>query len=131
MAREVKTNDFFAALQAEQAANTPHIFALFCGEVDPSTGISWCSDCVKADPILREMIAKVPDSVLILHKITREDWKTPSKPHPFRSHPKLRLTALPTLVFYSQGGEVSRLVEEACYNKSEYQAFFDTILEDL
>jgi thiol-disulfide isomerase/thioredoxin len=41
------------------------IFILFCGSSDPVTGHSWCSDCVKAEPVIDKVAFEAKGGVLI------------------------------------------------------------------
>lgn len=47
-----------AAIAAAAAAGAATTFVLFCGAVDAATGVSWCGDCVEADPVIAAALAK-------------------------------------------------------------------------
>ncbi|KAJ1926180.1 hypothetical protein IWQ60_004020 [Tieghemiomyces parasiticus] len=49
-----------------------HVYVLFYAREVPATGVSWCPDCVKADPLVRQGIEKFPDSVLITYPFDRK-----------------------------------------------------------
>lgn len=97
---------------------------LFFGSEDPTTGTSWCPDCVIADPILRRACTTLrPDLVLYECPVgLRSEWKNQPQ-HPFRLHPTLRLARIPTLLFLEQGMERGRLVEADCSNATIVEAF--------
>jgi Eukaryotic protein of unknown function (DUF953) len=88
---------------------------VFFGSEDPQTGVSWCKDCVTADPILRSAcVSKRPDLTLFECPVgERSEWKQQPK-HPYRLHPALRLERIPTLIFIEHGVERGRLVEADC-----------------
>ncbi|RKP24717.1 hypothetical protein SYNPS1DRAFT_2118, partial [Syncephalis pseudoplumigaleata] len=68
------------------------------GSPSPATGLSWCPDCVDADPHIRTAIEALPDSLLILCPVgDRAAWKNQPQ-HPYRCHPAIALTAIPTLI---------------------------------
>jgi hypothetical protein len=52
----------------------------------------------------------------------RSAWKNQPN-HPFRQHPILRLTRIPTLVFIEGGLERGRLVEADCSQPAVVAAF--------
>ncbi|KAB0794958.1 hypothetical protein PPYR_11797 [Photinus pyralis] len=89
-----------------------HIY--FTGSKLPS-GISWCSDCVKAKPIVEEALKHAnPNSHFIVVDVgSREIWK--DRNCPFRTDPKTRLLVIPTLMRW---GHPQKLEGEQC-EKSE------------
>jgi thiol-disulfide isomerase/thioredoxin len=105
-------------------ANGGAALYLFFGSEDPSTGESWCPDCVIADPVLRRACTSLrPD--LVLHECPvgqRSAWKNQPE-HPFRLHPSLRIARIPTLVFIERGMERGRLVEADCAKADVVEAF--------
>eukprot|EP00299_Pterocystis_sp_00344_P011957 c5664_g1_i1.p1 GENE.c5664_g1_i1~~c5664_g1_i1.p1 ORF type:complete len:131 (+),score=26.87 c5664_g1_i1:29-421(+) len=105
------------------------VFLLVCGEIDAETGVTWCSDCAKADPIIHENLDKIKGYLLQIN-VSRADWKNQSSPHPLRTD-KLRITAVPTLVFFSDGHEVARLVEEECYDLDKVSSFMEAVNDEI
>ncbi|XP_029468257.1 thioredoxin domain-containing protein 17 [Rhinatrema bivittatum] len=85
------------------------VFVLFSGAKNEA-GISWCPDCMKAEPIVRENLQYLPeDSVFVHCDVGEKDcWKDPS--NDFKKN--LKLTALPTLLKY---GTPQKLVEDECF----------------
>jgi hypothetical protein len=97
---------------------------LFFGAEDPATGLSWCPDCVIADPLLRRACTTLrPDLTLYECPVgMRSEWK--NRPdHPYRLHPTTRLTRIPTLLFIADGLERGRLVEGDCAKPEVVEAF--------
>jgi hypothetical protein len=115
--------DADAALATVRAQQGEAVFLFFGGE-DPGTGISWCPDCVIADPVLRRTLAQArPDLAIYECPIaTRADWKG-GEPHPYRVHPAFRLARIPTAIRYVGGIEVARLVEGPCGDPAQVTAF--------
>lgn len=97
---------------------------LFFGSEDPTTGASWCPDCVIADPILRRACTTLrPDLVLYECPVgLRSEWKNQLQ-HPYRLHPTTRLARIPTLLFLEHGMERGRLVEGDCAQPAIVEAF--------
>jgi thiol-disulfide isomerase/thioredoxin len=112
-----------AQLTALTARGDAGLF-LFFGSEDPTTGASWCPDCVIADPVLRRACTSLrPDLVLYECPVgPRSAWKNQPE-HPFRLHPTLRLARIPTLIFLERGMERGRLVEADCAKGEVVEAF--------
>ncbi len=88
---------------------------LFFGSEDPVSGVSWCPDCVTADPLLRTACGLLRPEV-VLHECpvgTRGEWRDRSE-HPYRQHPVWHLERIPTLVHLRGHCELGRLVEADC-----------------
>jgi thiol-disulfide isomerase/thioredoxin len=97
---------------------------VFFGSEDPTTGESWCPDCVTADPVLRRACATLrPDMILYECPVgARSSWKNITE-HPFRIHPTLRIARIPTLLFLQDGLERGRLIEADCADPAVVEAF--------
>lgn len=66
-------------------------------------GSTWCKDCVKIEPFLKEFKVAYAGKVEIYKIDTRENEELSSS---------LNIRAIPTLIFYREGSEVgTRLVE--------------------
>ncbi|KAK3770138.1 hypothetical protein RRG08_007049 [Elysia crispata] len=101
--------------------NTGTVFVLFSGSLD-DTGVSWCPDCVKADPVIERNVDKAPeDSVFVhCHVGPRDYWKDQS--NEFRKDPQLYLKCVPTLL---RVGKPHRLEEEQCCSDDLVQMMFE------
>merc|ERR1712227_13456 len=88
------------------------VFVLFSGSKDKD-GVSWCPDCVTADPVIEEHIKIVEYDFVFIHCGVGERayWKDQS--NIFRTHQKLRLKSVPTLIKW---GTSMRLEEMQCAN---------------
>lgn len=102
-------------------ASSLHMFALFTGSLD-ADGESWCSDCVKADPVVIEGLKSAPEATCFItcYVGDRPAWKDPKCP--FRSNPDLKLKSIPTL---AKLGSPERLVEGQCADLSLVQMLFE------
>mmetsp|Transcript_29969 Transcript_29969/g.53171 ORF Transcript_29969/g.53171 Transcript_29969/m.53171 type:complete len:128 (+) Transcript_29969:98-481(+) len=101
------------------------VIAIFKGSTDPSTGVSWCDDCERADPFVHAALLKVTTDrpVLVCDVGLRDDWKGRPE-HIYRNHPSTRLSGVPTVIRYQFGHEVARLVEGQLLN----QAIVDEVI---
>ncbi|XP_022104598.1 thioredoxin domain-containing protein 17-like [Acanthaster planci] len=97
------------------------LFVLFCGDKDAS-GNSWCPDCVDAEPFVTSGLASAPDDGVFIYCSVgdRAFWK--DQQNGFRTHDKLKLSAVPTLLKY---GTSKRLVEEDCKKSDLVKMLFE------
>uniref|UniRef100_UPI00398F36F9 thioredoxin domain-containing protein 17 n=1 Tax=Pristiophorus japonicus TaxID=55135 RepID=UPI00398F36F9 len=82
------------------------IFAYFTGSKD-SKGVSWCPDCVTAEPIVHGELSKLPDGSIFIYCQTGDKSYWKNLENKFRTN--LKVTAIPTLMKY---GTPQKLVEE-------------------
>jgi hypothetical protein len=85
--------------------------AYFYGDYD-NDGVSWCGDCNVSKPHIEEaskIISNRTEPVLYKFPIERTSWK--DKSFLYRTHPKLKLTNVPTLLMFQKGSEFARLIE--------------------
>ncbi|KAJ1530747.1 hypothetical protein ONE63_005601 [Megalurothrips usitatus] len=117
---EISTfEDFTKLIVSLQDLKVP-IFAEFYGAHD-SSGKSWCPDCVKAEPIVEEVMkSSAPSTAHFLHVSVgeRSEWRDPNCP--FRTDSSLKLTCIPTLI---EWGTSRKLLEEDCADKKKVMDF--------
>eukprot|EP00058_Branchiostoma_floridae_P009365 XP_002594853.1 hypothetical protein BRAFLDRAFT_124440 [Branchiostoma floridae] len=112
MVVSVKVEGLSAFLEAVEKHKGKTIFALFTGSHD-AQGKSWCPDCVAADPVVEKCVKGAPeDAVFITCSVgDRATWK--DQKNDFRTHDKLKLTSVPTLMRWgTKSSLVSMLFEE-------------------
>eukprot|EP00245_Coleochaete_scutata_P005344 TRINITY_DN1881_c0_g1_i1.p2 TRINITY_DN1881_c0_g1~~TRINITY_DN1881_c0_g1_i1.p2 ORF type:complete len:129 (+),score=16.20 TRINITY_DN1881_c0_g1_i1:258-644(+) len=99
---EVKGAENFYSAIAPLEKNSD-LFVLFLADTDPETGLSWCPDTVRADPIIMETFRNTAKSTTLVRVYVgdRPTWKDPN--HPFRHDPKIMLTGVPTLMRWQEG----------------------------
>ncbi|KAH9489333.1 Thioredoxin domain-containing protein 17 [Bulinus truncatus] len=97
------------------------VYILFSGSADDS-GVSWCPDCVKADPVINRNLDKAPEDSSFIHCYVgdRSYWKKPD--NEFRKDPKLLVKCVPTLLKY---GSPQRLEEEQLFKDDLIQMLFE------
>ncbi|XP_787642.1 thioredoxin domain-containing protein 17 [Strongylocentrotus purpuratus] len=114
-------DNFLQLLEKHKEKKT--IIALFCGGKNSSDGVSWCPDCVSAEPIIEKGLAAAApeDAVFIYCSVgDRTSWKDPN--NAYRTHPKLQLKGVPTLL---QWDTPKKLGEKDCSNADLVQMFFE------
>ena len=109
-------------------------FFLYChGSYNENTGSSWCSDCDLCKPAIDEQIKKLTGNEKALFvKLpveTKEEWS--NKQHLYRTHKKLMVKGVPTLIFYFQGDEYGRFLELDMLNNDVFGNFFDTCIDTI
>ncbi|KAJ1905560.1 hypothetical protein GGI01_002358 [Coemansia sp. RSA 376] len=112
----------FDALVTGALKQSDAVYVLFFGREAPGTNKSWCSDCVIADPLVREEIGRVENSVLLEVPVDRSTDKD-SATNTFRKRSDIKLTRIPTLLRWSKAGPAAiRLVEDEC-NRTEIRRY--------
>lgn len=104
---------------AAAAGSAQPTFVLFSGAVVPSTGVSWCSDCVEADPVIEGALAKVAGGcVLIKVPLVREEFKG-NAAHWARTG--FNVQRIPTLSRWGKTKAVGSLVEDECKDAAKVE----------
>ncbi|KAJ1727436.1 hypothetical protein LPJ61_004569 [Coemansia biformis] len=108
----------FDDIVARALGESRNVFVLFFGREQPASGVSWCPDCVIADPIVRRAIAKVEGSLLLEVPVDpRSDAASPA--NVFRERKDVRLDRVPALLRWTAAGPSQRrLVEDECREAS-------------
>jgi len=123
MGKTIKVEGYDAFLeQLEELKGKTTLYLLFSGSKDAQTGTSWCPDCVVAEPVIEKYFKETADDVTLLYVAVgqREFWK--KQDNPFRTHDKLRLKGVPTLMKW---GGPQKLSEEECANEDLVQMLFE------
>ncbi|XP_059171955.1 thioredoxin domain-containing protein 17-like [Physella acuta] len=97
------------------------VFVLFSGSPDES-GVSWCPDCTKAEPVINRNLDKAPEDAVLIHCHVgdRDYWKNMN--NEFRKDPKLKVKCVPTLV---RIGSPHRLEESECAKDDLVEMLFE------
>ncbi|KXN70976.1 hypothetical protein CONCODRAFT_17242 [Conidiobolus coronatus NRRL 28638] len=98
-------------------------YLFYMGNINATSGISWCPDTAKALPLVTKYLNKIQDSTIIKVMVgNRTEWKSPY--NHYKYHPWANLTAIPTLVrFYEEGPEFESLVEGDCYDETKLKKY--------
>ena len=119
--------DFDAAFESAVAESSACFYGLFIGSNKPDTGKSWCPDCVRADPVLRKVLddpLQVPDGTVVLDcPCARAEYKGHPE-YPYRTHARIQLKGVPTLVKWdAEGNVVASICEAPCWDIAMVSAF--------
>ena len=116
---------FDSVLQAVEAGKPAgaRVFVLVEGAKEAATGVSWCGDCVTAEPVIERVFAEAKDKVsLIRAEVARAAYKGNTS-HPYRVHPQLQLQRIPTLYRFSNGQVEDQLIETELHDVDKVRKF--------
>ncbi len=120
----------FESVFSQLISNKSTFFGYFYGGYDKN-GNSWCGDCVEARPIIEEAskLLESQNKVLFLKFPVddRLEWKKSN--FVFRTHPKVKLDRVPTLIYYQNGVEFGRLIEGELFDQKNVEDFIKQSLE--
>lgn len=116
--------EFYSFLQqAQTTEGVNNIFLLFTGSKNPSTGKSWCPDCVAAHPLIENILPTLPgNNVFITMHVDREPYRSPD--YVFRKDDKIALRCVPTLIKWVDGKAELRLNDDQSQQVAALQEFF-------
>nr|ADR70873.1 thioredoxin-like family protein [Hevea brasiliensis] len=82
---------------------------LLLADKDPSTNLSWCPACVRAEPVIYKKLEASSDDITLLRADVgdRPTWRNPQ--HPWRLDSRFKLTGVPTLVSWENDAIKGRL----------------------
>ncbi|KAK7243622.1 hypothetical protein RIF29_38428 [Crotalaria pallida] len=112
----------FEKFRSEASQNKANLI-LFLADKDPATSLSWCPDCVRAEPVIYKKLESSPDDIALLRAYVgdRPTWRNPQ--HPWRVEPKFKLTGVPTLIRWENDAVKGRL--------EDHEAHIEKKIEDL
>ncbi|EDV20130.1 uncharacterized protein TRIADDRAFT_61314 [Trichoplax adhaerens] len=82
---------------AENKSRYTTIFVKYYGDYDDH-GLSWCPDCVKAEPIIDKIFSELKDNVLLVSCAVGDRPKWKDQENEFRKHEIIQLKSIPTLI---------------------------------
>uniref|UniRef100_A0A0N5AB44 Thioredoxin domain-containing protein 17 n=1 Tax=Syphacia muris TaxID=451379 RepID=A0A0N5AB44_9BILA len=104
----------YEALKKVAAEKSFRTIILFTGGVDPSTGKSWCPDCIAGDITFLILFTQ------FCNVGNRQFWK--DRNNPFRTDEDLKVSCIPTLLDCAVKGK--RLTEGQLTNDELIKDFF-------
>jgi len=123
MVNVVKVEGFeaFQAKVEELAKTGGDVFVMFSGSKD-SNGVSWCPDCVTAEPVVAACLSSAPEDSHYLYVGVggRDFWKDPNCV--FRTAKETQLKSVPTMIKW---GTKQRLEEGQCADKNLVTMMFE------
>ncbi|KAL3732731.1 thioredoxin-like protein Clot [Eucalyptus grandis] len=98
-----------------EAPNHNANLILFLADKDPSTSLSWCPDCVRAEPVIYKKLEASSDNIALLQAYVgdRPTWRNPQ--HPWRVDPRFKLTGVPTLMLWEDDAVKGRLEDHEAH----------------
>lgn len=97
-----------ALSEAESRADDKPLFVLFYGQKSKSSGLSWCGDCVAAEPIIESALSAIEGGCVLLScSVEREAYR--SSEYSYRLNPAIKLACVPTLMKWRNGKSIARL----------------------
>ncbi|CAJ1958398.1 unnamed protein product [Sphenostylis stenocarpa] len=110
----------FEKFRSEAAGNKANLI-LFLADKDPATSLSWCPDCVRAEPVIYKKLEASSDDIALLRAYVgdRPTWRNPK--HPWRVDARFKLTGVPTLIHWENDTVKGRLEDHEAHlvNKIE------------
>ncbi|XP_050209011.1 thioredoxin-like protein Clot [Mercurialis annua] len=98
----------FDNFKSEAPKNKANLI-LFLADKDPATNLSWCPDCVTAEPVIYKKLEASSDDIALLRAYVgdRPTWRNPQ--HPWRLDSNFKLTGVPTLLCWENNAVKGRL----------------------
>ncbi|GFY90447.1 thioredoxin superfamily protein [Actinidia rufa] len=108
-----------------EAANNKANLILFLADKDPSTSLSWCPDCVRAEPVIYKKLEASSDDVALLRAFVgdRPTWRNPQ--HPWRVDSRFKLTGVPTLIRWEDEAIKGRLEDHEAHVERKIDALIE------
>ena len=100
------------------------------GKHDPD-GRSWCPDCEVAQPFVNNILPKIKENETEKEIYFVDVGVDKDKREIYRNDKVIKMTKVPTLIYFSQGTEMGRLVEGDMASQESIDSFIDQIYEDL
>ena len=121
-------NDFESKIQ-ELVKSKKNMLVHLYGSID-SSGNSWCPDCIISHPHIEKIkpiVDEKQDEKEIYFLDIPEDWDKRSS---YRKNPILKEKRVPTLIYFANGREMGRIVEDEMYTYDAVKEFIDQIYEE-
>nr|AFK40345.1 unknown [Lotus japonicus] len=111
----------FDKFRSEASQNKANLI-LFLADKDPATSLSWCPDCVRAEPVIYKKLEASPDDIALIRAYVgdRPTWRNPH--HPWRVDPKFKLTGVPTLIRWENDEVKGRLEDYEAHLENKIEA---------
>lgn len=112
------TAQFAACLeQAESVADDGiQMYIYFTGAKNPETGLSWCGDCTRAEPLVNKILSSIEGGCVFLEvPVVRDEYR--NSEFVFRTDPRFQLRCVPTLIKWVRGKALGRLDDSQSQNE--------------
>jgi hypothetical protein len=116
----------FQGILAEALATNPgNVFCLFTGA--KNSGVSWCPDCTRAEPVIDGVLAERPEVTLIEAIVERAAYRDAN--YLYRTDAKIKLKCVPTLMRWNASAAMS-LDDKQSSDEVLVRELFDTVNDD-
>ncbi|XP_047163988.1 thioredoxin-like protein Clot [Vigna umbellata] len=114
----------FEKFRSEAAENKANLI-LFLADKDPATSLSWCPDCVRAEPVIYKKLEASSDDIALLRAYVgdRPTWRNPK--HPWRVEPRFKLTGVPTLIRWDNDTIKGRLEDHEAHLENKIETLVE------
>ena len=114
----------------ELLKNKSDCIAYIYGKHDPD-GRSWCPDCEAAQPFVNNILPKIKENESEKEVYFLNIGVDKTKKDIYKNDKILKMTRVPTLIYFSKGTEMDRLIEGDLASQENLDSFIDQIYEDL
>ncbi|KAJ3274417.1 Thioredoxin domain-containing protein 17 [Terramyces sp. JEL0728] len=125
MVEIVRIPEFAFKQGLDKHKSAKRLFVLFYAS-ENEHGVSWCPDCVKAMPLIRQTLeTKLPNAVLLeVAAGDRPTYRTMEN-HPYKTDSELQLKYVPTLFEYGNGRAIAgkKLEDSDCHDQAKLDKF--------
>ena len=94
-------------------------------------GRSWCPDCVISEPLVEKVLPKIKEMESQKEIYFINVSVAFNNREVYRNDKIIKMKRIPTLIYFSKGVEMERLVEGEMATQENIDAFIDQIYEDL
>ena len=120
----------FSSILKDYLKQKKNFIVYLYGDID-SNGKSWCPDCIIAEPFVEKILPKIYE-----YESQKEVYFINisvgiSKREIYRNDKILKMKRIPTIIYFSNGVEMGRLVEGDMASQENIEGFIDQIYEDL
>ena len=127
----IQTNESnFSSILKDYLKQKKNFIVYIYGDLD-SNGKSWCPDCVVAEPFVENVLPKIckfeSQKEVYFINISVGMFKREI----YRNDKILKMKRIPTIIYFSQGVEMGRLVEGDMASQENIDSFIEQIYEDL
>ncbi|KAM7508983.1 hypothetical protein LguiA_019436 [Lonicera macranthoides] len=107
-----------------EAANNKVNFVLFLADIDPSTSLSWCPDCVRSEPVIYKKLEESPDKVALLRAYAGDRQMWNNSQHPWRTDSRFNVRDVPTLILWEHDAVKARIEDYEAHIECKIDALF-------
>ena len=100
------------------------------GEHD-AQGRSWCPDCVISEPFVEKAKSKIMKNESKKEIYFIDISVSQKQKDIYRNDKIIKMKRIPTIIYFSKGVEMERIVEQEMDSQEKVDAFIDQIYEDL